>query len=382
MTMRKSVNWVRSFDGGMAGSRDSGIAGLRDCIVAGWHAVRLRFRNPAIVPWCHAALAALALTLVFAPPVWAQDAGLEPSGDFNKGGRTSFQFLKIGLGARQAAMGEASIAVVQDVNSVFWNPAGIRGVESAEASFSYVQWLADMNYAAGAVGYRWDGVGVFALSVASLDYGDIPEALVTGDGNDTRTGGTFSGSDLMAGLTFSRAMTDRLSLGLTVKYLHESLFDYSANTFAFDVGTAYDLGFKGLRLAMSAQNFGGAIKYLDESDREAGYDLPLLFRIGLAVDVLGANGLIAMDPMHRLILSAEAINTNDFSERLHVGGEYWFSDFLALRAGYRMNYAEGNLSLGFGLAPSFAGMDVRLDYAYVAYEFLDAPHRFTLSIGL
>ncbi|HEX7072276.1 MAG TPA: PorV/PorQ family protein, partial [Rhodothermales bacterium] len=178
-----------------------------------------------------------------------------------------------------------------------------------------------------------------------------------------------------------RAMTNRLSLGITAKYLRESLWDFSASTIAFDVGTAYDLGYKGLRLAMSAQNFGGAVEYLEEGDREAGYDLPLVFRIGVAVDVLGANGLVDMNPMHRMVLSAEAINTNDFSERLHIGTEYWFSDFLALRAGYRMNYDEGNWSLGFGLAPSFAGMDVRLDYAYVAYEFLDAPHRYTLTIG-
>ena len=142
-------------------------------------------------------------------------------------------------------------------------------------------------------------------------------------------------------------------------------------------------GYNGIKLAMAAQNFGGAVKYLDESDREAGYDLPLMFRIGLSAAVLGgSDAFLTSSPMHRLIVSAEAINTNDFSERLHLGGEYWFSDFLALRAGYRMNYAEGNWSLGFGLSPSFAGMEVRLDYAYVAYEFLDAPHRFTLTVGM
>ncbi len=328
------------------------------------------------------ALAALlvALSFALAPAAIAQD--LAPRDDFNKGGRTSFQFLKIGMGARQSAMGEASIAVVQDVNSVFWNPAGIRGVESIQTSFSYVKWLADMNYAAGAVGYNWDGIGVFALSIAALDYGDIPEATVQGAGNDTRTGNSVSGGDFMAGLSYSRPMTDRLSLGITVKYLHESLWDYSASTIAFDVGTVFDLGYNGVKLAMSAQNFGSAVKYLEESDREAGYDLPLVFRIGLAATLLGgSDAFVNVNPMHRVVVSAEAINTNDFSERLHLGGEYWFSDLLALRAGYRMNYAEGNWTLGVGLAPSFAGMDVRLDYAYVAYEFLDAPHRLTLSLG-
>ena len=49
---------------------------------------------------------------------------------FNKAGRASFQFLKIGVGARQTAIGEAGISVVRDVNAVFWNPGGITGIAS------------------------------------------------------------------------------------------------------------------------------------------------------------------------------------------------------------------------------------------------------------
>src|SRR5437588_12489556 len=76
------------------------------------------------------------------------------SQEFNKSGRTAFQFLKIGVGARQAALGEASIATVRDINSVFWDPAGISGITTAEASFSYARCLADMNFPAAHVGSR------------------------------------------------------------------------------------------------------------------------------------------------------------------------------------------------------------------------------------
>ena len=53
-------------------------------------------------------------------------------GQFNKAGRTAMQFLKIGNGSRQVAMGEAAIAGVQDVNSIFWNPAAITGIQNAD----------------------------------------------------------------------------------------------------------------------------------------------------------------------------------------------------------------------------------------------------------
>lgn len=310
---------------------------------------------------------------------------LEPDPDFNKGARTSLQFLKIGMGARQSALGEASIAMVRDINAVFWNPANITGIERSEVSFSYVRWMADMNYVAGAAGYRLGTIGVLAGFVGSLDYGDIPEALAvsTSGANDTRTGHTFSGGDLMAGLSFSREFTDRLSIGVTAKYLRESLWDYEASTVAFDVGTNYDLGYKGIRLAMSAQNFGGSVKFLDQGSQSEAYDVPIVFRIGLSGNLVSGSesALMDMGPLHQVRVGAEAINTNDFSERVHVGAEYLFGDLLALRGGYRFNYEEGNAALGFGLSPSVGDFEARIDYSYVDYDFLNAPHRFSLTLG-
>jgi hypothetical protein len=98
--------------------------------------------------------------------------------DFNKAGRTAFQFVKIGVGARQTALGEAGIALVRDVNATFWNPAGLAGVKNAEASFSYNRWLGGLDYLAGSAGIRWPTVGILGVSYASLKYGDIQEALV------------------------------------------------------------------------------------------------------------------------------------------------------------------------------------------------------------
>lgn len=329
-------------------------------------------------------LTTLALVLgLAAPDAQAQTEELEQDGDFNKGGRTAFQFLKIGIGARQAALGEASIATVRDVNSAFWNPAGISGIERYEASFSYTRWLAEMNYVGGAVGGRWDGIGTFALSIAALDYGDIPEAVV-GTGGDGRTGETFSGGDFLLGLSYAREFTDRLAIGVSVKYLKESLFDYSENTVAFDVGTTYDVGYNGLQLAMSAQNFGGSVRFLDEdqADRQEGYDIPLVFRVGLSGALVGpSDAFVQMPGPHSVTLSAEAINTNDFNERLHFGLEYTFNELFVLRGGYRLNYDEGNWSLGAGLNPEVGGVRMRFDYAYVGYSFLAAPQRLSVSFA-
>lgn len=301
---------------------------------------------------------------------------------FNKAGRTAFQFIKIGIGARQAALGEASIARVRDVNAVFWNPANITGIELGEASFSYTRWFADLDYFAGAAGIRWNGVGVFALSYASLNYGELQEALVTSatGSSDTRTGVTFTGGDLLLGFSFSREFTENLSIGITAKILQEKLFTYKVSLFAYDIGTNYDVGYKGMRLAMSFQNFGPSAKWLEQSDREEGYDIPLIFRIGLSANVIsGEDGFFDVGQEHRLIVSTEAVHTNDYAERLHIGAEYLFSEFLAIRGGYRFNYEEGNWSLGLGFMQNVANITVSVDYSYVGYRFLNSPHRVTVS---
>ncbi|UCE05603.1 MAG: PorV/PorQ family protein [bacterium] len=326
-------------------------------------------------------LLTIVLLALFAIPSSSNGQG------FNKGGRTAFQFIKIGIGARQTAMGEACISVVRDINSVFWNPANITGILTTEASFSYARWFADMNYLAGAAGYRWAGVGVFALSVSSLDYKHLQEALVLEniESVDPRTGKTFTGGDLMLGLSFAREFTNKLSIGITAKYLREELFVYDVDLLAFDVGTYYNTAFKGFRIAMSAQNFStGSISWLEKgkSDRIEGYDIPLIFRVGTTFDLIGGqSAFFNFGEDHYLQLSLDAINTNDYGERYHIGGEYWFGDFVALRSGYRFNYAEGNLSFGFGLNLEVSGLKTKVDYAYVNYEFLDSPHRFTVSFS-
>ena len=132
------------------------------------------------------------------------------SAEFSKAGRTSLQFLKIGIGARSVAMSEACIADITGVNAIFWNPAGLSLAEGGEAAFNYARWIGDLNVLAAAASYNFKTLGSFGISFIGLDYGDLQEALVTSPtGNlDTRTGQLFTGSDVALGLTYARKFTD------------------------------------------------------------------------------------------------------------------------------------------------------------------------------
>lgn len=306
---------------------------------------------------------------------------------FNKVGRTALQFLKVGIGARQAAQGEAAIANHQDINSIFWNPAAVTGIENIQASFNYTSWISDLKILSGAVGFKLGNLGVASIGFIQMDYGELDEALTTSatGGLDTRTGSKFGGSDLALSFGFARNFTNKLSIGVNVKYLREELHTYSSSVWAFDVGSYYDTGWKGIRIAMSAQNFSSQVRWMHTLNAEQqSFELPLLYRIGLSMDLWGGEELFlgGNGDMHKMTLSIDAIHSNDFGERVNVGMEYWFLDKFAVRGGYRFNYDEGNLSLGVGISQEVSGFSMQVDYAYVVYDYLESPHRLSLLLYL
>lgn len=304
---------------------------------------------------------------------------------FNKAGRTAMQFLKIGMGARQVGMGEANIAGVRDVNSIYWNPAAVTEIKGIQTSFSYTTWLADLKIMSGAVGISFEGIGTLTASYITMDYGEIAEAYTTSQsgGIDTRTGSYFSGSDLLFGIGLARKFTDRLSIGINLKYVRENLHVYSSDLWAFDVGSYYDTKWKGIKIAMSAQNFSGQARWLETKEEEQqSYELPIVYRIGLSIDLLGGEDLLlgGDSDNHKITVNMDAIHTNDFAERLHIGAEYKIFDMIFVRSGYRFNYEEGNLSLGVGFEYDAKFANLMVDYAYVQYDYLNSPHRVSVSI--
>ncbi|HEX2982783.1 MAG TPA: hypothetical protein VHO28_04490 [Ignavibacteriales bacterium] len=99
--------------------------------------------------------------------------------------------------------------------------------------------------------------------------------------------------------------------------------------------------------------------------------------------MLGGRDLfLGGDPMqHRVTVNADAIHSNDYSEKLHLGAEYTFMNLFSLRGGYKFNEEEeGNISFGAGVQQNVSGMDIRVDYAYVVYDYLESPHRFSVMI--
>ncbi len=313
----------------------------------------------------------------------------------SKVGSTAAPFLNIGIGPRAIAMGGAYIATANDVSSLYWNPAGVAKMNRSGALFSHSKWFADINYNwAGAV-INLGEAGVFGASITSLNYGDME---LTTLGEPDGTGGTFSAADMAIAITYAKALTDRFSIGGSVKYITQTIWNSSASTVAIDVGVLFHSDIAGIRIGANISNLGGDMR-ITGKDLNVQHDIdpniygnndqilasldtdswpiPLTFKIGLAMDVLDIEN-------HRITLGVDALHPNDNDESINVGMEYHLLNLISLRGGYKsllLDNSEEGLTFGFGLnydfSPSFG---LSIDYAYQTFGILNNTQHFSVGV--
>jgi len=309
----------------------------------------------------------LTITIVFVLVSFTEiQAQFDYGFDFSKAGTAGLQFLKIGVGARETAMGEAASSIVNEANAVFWNPAGIAHIERPEVQFSHNFWLVDSKHSAVAAAYPL-GSFVVALSAATLSIKDFEETTaLQPDG----TGRMVHAGDLLIGVSAARRFTDRLSIGMQVKYVREELDDYSLDNVLFDVGAIYNTGFRNLKLAFALQHFGPDMKLVDQ-----GFRTPLLFRVSVSDEVFSFE-------QASLTAAAELVHPTDNVEWVNLGAELKLVDLIEVRGGYKFNNDVGKATFGLGIKPpAFADLNFRIDYSYVPSEtvFKDIQ-RFTVGL--
>ncbi len=305
--------------------------------------------------------------------------------DLEKVAQTGLQFLKVDMHARSAGMASAYSMVGNDVSAIFSNPAGMALIDSRVDAFgSRVSWIGDISYTAAAAAVNLDNWGVFALSFRTSDYGQIIGTQVSDtDEGFVETGNVDVGSQAV-GFAYSRSLSSQFMIGGQIKYaaqwLGESrlnsgrVVDNKVSGIAYDFGTIYYPGLlPSLRIGMSIRNFSQEFQYQEES-----FELPLTFKLAMAFDVMD---LFGGSNVHSMLFAVDAMHPRDYTERVHVGGEYWYNNIIALRAGYKTNYDIEGLTAGFGLQYDLAGMNFEFDYAYSAMSRFSNVNRITLGFG-
>lgn len=283
-------------------------------------------------------------------------------------GSTAADFLKLGVSARAAGMGNAFIAAVNGGASTYYNPAAMAWMDNSTDIFlNHTEWFAGINHEFLSVTNK-NKFGTFGGSIIAL-YTD--EMKVRTPQQPEGTGATFYSADVRGALSYSRQLTDFVSFGATASFMNLRLHqDFQTQAVGFDIATEYRTQQRGFRFAMMIKNLGSEVKYINEP-----YPLPVEFMFGASVNAIESEN-------HVVLVSASASKPNDGDPVGQVGVEYSFMNSFYLRGGYKINYDSADYSAGMGVNVNLEDNVFKFDYGLSNFGLLGIAHRFSIQLML
>lgn len=322
---------------------------------------------------------------------------------FAQAGGSAVPFLSISPDARSSGMGEIGTAIADDINAIFWNPAGLgflNSFESGEFDFdkpaefrqvalSFSPWLpqfnADLYYSYGTYGQYFEELdGTVALNFIFMNLGEFVRTY-----EDGTQGQPFISNEFSFGLAYGTIVATDFSVGIQLRYIQSNLtptsqFDKDAGvgrSVSFDLGLLWkplDIDLFGiedrLSLGMNLQHLGPQVTYRAESD-----PLPTTLRLGTAFRLYedDFNHLKWGLDVSKLLIKRDELGPDPLPVSLWTawenpgveiatGMEYWYEHVFALRFGY---FTEPS-ALGNRQYYNF-GAGVRYDMFRLDFSFIN-----------
>jgi hypothetical protein len=272
-------------------------------------------------------------------------------------------FLRIGLGARASAMGEAYTAVAEDASTVYWNPGAMAAVLGTHMTLAHTEYFLSLRVEHAAVTHETDW-GTFGFSFTGLYMDDMERR---DDIPSVNPLGEFGAYDVAVSLAYARYIVPNLAVGLALKPVYQRIDELSASGIAVDAGLYHVSRIRGVKFAAVIANVGAPMKFDVEE-----YALPRYLKIGGSYE----REVVALDG--RLLFAFDAMFPNDDDVREYLGAEYSYRRMLALRAGYKAGFDSQGATFGFGVTYR----EVQFDYAFLPVSNdLGDNHRFGLGFS-
>jgi len=320
-------------------------------------------------------------------------------GDTKKNGGAGAQELLIPTGARMIALNGGQLSNVSGIEALYWNPAGVSQMTgNTEILFFNGDQIGDISqkYFAGA--FSFGDIGVFAFSIKTFDFGNIPVTTVT---NTEGTGETFSPTFITATAGYSNSLTDRIRVGFGINIITEKIVNTSATGISIDAGLQYSnlANISGLDFGVVLKNLGPTMQFAGSdlnlngtatlgvrgqqiySVNSAAFELPSQFQIGVTYKY-------SVDESNGLTFGGVFENSDYSSDSFRGSVEYGFNDMIFLRGSYITLPDETNSdnvlfgpAFGAGLNYDLTYFKIGIDYAYRSTQYFDGLNNISVKIG-
>lgn len=329
------------------------------------------------------------------------------AGNPDRQGQAGASELLMNPWGRSAGLHSMSTSSVMGVEAMRINIAGLSRIRKGEFALGNNRLFEGTGMTLNALGFatKMGETGAFGIEIASLDFGKIPVTTVN---QPEGTGGNFSPSFFQVGLGYSYTYANKISVGMLLRGISESIPDVSAFGFSIDAGVQYVSGEKeNFKLGISLRNIGSPMRFggqglsvqranpdaaggvvydLTFDSRSADFELPSMLNIGVSYDYyFGEENFLR-------VLSN--FTSNAFSrDQVGAGAEFSFQNLITLRAAYKIDMGDNdegtqNIYTGFsgGVSvevPFKKGGDNNLgiDYGYRATNPFKGTHNFTLRLA-
>jgi hypothetical protein len=280
----------------------------------------------------------------------------------------SNEFLAIGVGARGLALSNSYTAMVDDVTSGYWNPAGLAKLPSRiQVSLMHAEYFAGIaKYDYGAIGVQIDPSSVAALSVIRFGVDDIPNTteLIDAEGNiDYNRITTFSAADYAFLLSYARSSKIQgLRYGANVKIIYRQVGSFAhAWGFGLDVGAQYDLKqwhfgvvARDITSTFNAWSYKLSQSTIDVFNRTGNAIPSNSLELTLPRLSFGAGGLFNLGKKFTAMADVDAdmtfdgmrnvlIKSDPISLDPHIGIEFGYNNIIFLRGGFGNFQQERNM---------------------------------------
>ncbi len=288
-------------------------------------------------------------------------------GQSSETGTTSAAFLKLGAGARAAAMGNSGVAISSGADALYWNPSLLGLQSNSDVLISYNKWIAETHNSF--IGLTMPtSAGTFGFGILAFASGEMTRTnAIPGQNMPYTEESSFWNIDGALYAGYGVDVYKNTCFGISAKGIYQNLAEESFAGFAVDLGlsTKFAVNDFGFSVGFAVNNIGPKMKYTDEE-----VDLPLMITGGASIRFYHDQALVSV--------SGGSIDENT---QIKFGGEFTPIEYVSLRVGYRTGLEDVNgdiTGITAGLGLQYSGL--KLDYAYNAYG--DLGHVHVISLGL